>query len=238
MFKEVKKKNKFEEVLDQIKELLLRKQLKIGQKLPNEIELSEKLGISRASLREAYTVLRTLGIIEGRSGEGTVIKKAQPENLSSIMSLVAVSNEMKMDDLFDTRIILERAVSRLAAVNRTEEDLLEIHHILSQATESYDNKDKEKQANFDFLFHKSLVSSTKNKVLVMLVEIISGLLNEQIEATRSKLSTSPEVLERFHHEHYSIYEAIKEKNADKAEQLMEEHLRNSQIELGIIANKL
>lgn len=234
MFKEVKKKKKFEVVLEQIKNLLATKQLKTGQKLPNELELSETLGISRASLREAYTILSLLGIIEGRTGEGTVIKKAQPENLSTVMSLVAVSNDMQMDDLFEVRIILETSAARHAAEKRTEEDLDKIHDLLASASESYLKGDRKEQTDFDFLFHKTLVESTKNRVLVMLIEIISDLLNEQIQMTRSKLSTSPEVLQRFHEEHWKIYESIKEKDADKAQRLMEEHLRNSQLELGIV----
>lgn len=233
MFKEVKKKKKFEVVLDQIKDLLLTKQLTTGQKLPSEIELSEKLGISRSSLREAYTILSILGIIEGRTGEGTVIREARAENLKSIMSLVAVANEVKMDDLFEVRIILETAAVRSAAINRTEENLNKIEKLLLNTEQSYINEDKGAQSNFDFLFHRALVEASQNSVLVMLVEIISDLLNEQIHTTRSKLSTSPKVLKRFHQEHWLIYETLKEGDPDKAHQMMEEHLRNSQLELGI-----
>lgn len=233
MFKEVKKKKKFEVVLDQIKHLLQTNQLKTGQKLPGEIELSERLGISRSSLREAYTILSILGIIEARTGEGTIIKQAEPENLKSIMSLVAVSNNMSMEDLFEARIILEKSATELAAVNRTEDDINTINELLKEADRAYIEGDRIAQTNYDFLFHRAITESSKNQVLVMLNAITSDLLNEQIQTTRRMLSTSPDVLERFQNEHWSIFEAIKSQDANLAVKLVDEHLRNSKLEMGL-----
>src|SRR5699024_6672213 len=140
--------------------------------------------------REAYTILSILGIIEGRSGEGTIIKEAQPENLKSIMSLVAVSNGMDTHELFEVRIILEKSAASLAAKSRKKDDLDRIYNLLSNADRSYTNQDAEEQTNYDFLFHKSIVESSRNKMLVMLIDVISDLLSEQIISTRSELASS------------------------------------------------
>ncbi|ALC89340.1 GntR family transcriptional regulator [Bacillus sp. FJAT-18017] len=234
MFKVIGKKKKFEEVLDQIKSLLIRKELRIGQKLPNEIELSDSMGISRSSLREAFKVLSVLGIIEGKSGEGTVIKQADPENLKSIMSLVAISRGLDTNELFEVRTILEAAAASYTAARRTEKELAHIEQILLEMDEHYVSGDEEAQSQFDFLFHQAIVKASQNRLLLMLVEVISDLLSEQIRNTRSELSTSPEILKRFQREHWAIFAAIKEKDSVKAQKIMSEHLVLAKAELGVV----
>jgi GntR family transcriptional regulator, transcriptional repressor for pyruvate dehydrogenase complex len=234
MFKEIRKKKKFEEVLDQIKSLLVTKKLKIGQKLPNEIELSESMGISRSSLREAFKVLSVLGIIEGKSGEGTIIRQANPENLKSIMSLVAVSKGLDTKELFEVRTILEKAAVGFTATRRTESDLQEIQAILVEMDNHFLSENEEAQSYYDFLFHQSIVKASQNNMLLILMEVISDLLGEQIRTTRRELATSPEVLKRFQEEHWSIYRAIKNKSPEEAKEIMSTHLTYAQMELGVV----
>ncbi|MFK9090496.1 FadR/GntR family transcriptional regulator [Bacillus salipaludis] len=230
MFTVINKKKKFEEVLDQIKKLLITKKLKIGQKLPNEIELSESMGISRSSLREAFKVLSVLGIIEGKSGEGTIIKQADPENLKNIMSLVAISKGLNTNELFEVRTILEMGAVKFTAERRNEMDLQRIETIL-QEMDQLSYEDEEEQAKYDFLFHQSIVSASQNKMLQILVEVISDLLGEQIKTTRSELSRSPEILKRFQEEHWLIYKAIVNKDSEEAERVISSHLTCAQAEL-------
>ena len=238
MFKTIRKKKKFEEVLDQIKNLLIHKKLIVGQKLPNEIELSNSLGVSRSTLREALKILSVLGIIEGKSGEGTTIKQADPENLRSIMSLVAISKGLDTQELFEVRITLETAAASFAAERRSEADLQDIKYILLRMDEYFVNQDEEAEIQFDFLFHQSIVKASHNRMLVLLIEVISDLLGEQIRTTRSELATSLEVLKRFREEHWSIYKAIENQNAVEANQLMAAHLNNAQLELGPLKSEI
>jgi GntR family transcriptional repressor for pyruvate dehydrogenase complex len=234
MFSVINKKKKFEEVLDQIKKLLITKKLKIGQKLPNEIELSESMGISRSSLREAFKVLSVLGIIEGKSGEGTIIKQANPENLKNIMSLVAISKGLNTNELFEVRTILETAAVKFTAERRTEVGLQQMKNILLEM-DNLQNQDgdEEEQANFDFLFHQSIVSASQNRMLLTLVEVISDLLGEQIKTTRSELATSPDILKRFQEEHWAIYRSIEKKDGEEAQRIMSAHLTCAQADLGL-----
>lgn len=234
MFKEIKKKKKFEEVLEQIKLLLLTKRLKIGQKLPNEIELSESMGISRSSLREALKILSILGIIEGKSGEGTIIRQSNPENLKSIMSLVAISKGLDTLELVEVRTILETSSASLAAIRRSDEDLYKIRELLLEMDKNYISGDEETNSNFDFLFHQSIVVASKNRMLMLLVEVISDLLGEQIRTTRRGLATSPEVLERFQKEHWEVYKAIEGGNSEAAEQIMSAHLKSAKLDLDLV----
>ncbi|WP_019152979.1 FadR/GntR family transcriptional regulator [Robertmurraya massiliosenegalensis] len=230
MFKTIKKKKKFEEVLEQIKSLLITNKLRVGQKLPNEIELSDSMGISRSSLREALKILSMIGIVESKSGEGTVIKKADPENLKNIMSLVAISRGLDTFELFEARVILEMAAVRLAAIRRNDEDLKNIEAILEQLDKNYISDHEEENSKLDFLFHRSIVLASKNKMLLLLTEVISDLLGEQIIATRRRYSTTPDILKRFQTEHWEIFRAIKTKNSEEGEKLIASHLEKSRLE--------
>ncbi|WP_462413678.1 FadR/GntR family transcriptional regulator [Neobacillus sp. Marseille-QA0830] len=231
MFTVINKKKKFEEVLDQIKKLLITKKLKIGQKLPNEIELAESMGISRSSLREAFKVLSVIGILEGKSGEGTIIKQAEPENLKNIMSLVAISKGLNTNELFEVRTILEMGAVKLTASRRTASDLQKIEKILIEM-DQLPSENQDEQSENDFLFHQSIVATSKNRMLQMVVEVISDLLSEQIKTTRNELATSPSTLKRFQEEHWSIFKAIEKKDEEEAQRIMLTHLARAQEELG------
>ncbi|BCJ85697.1 FadR/GntR family transcriptional regulator [Effusibacillus dendaii] len=231
MFKAIRHKKIFEEILDQIKELLITKKLKVGQKIPPELELSESWGISRSSVREALRVLDVLGIIEAKTGEGTIIKQADPENLKNIMSLVALSRGIDTIELFEVRTVIEMYSVRLAALNRTDHDLSVLKRYLIKLDDLYVNQEMEIES--DFYFHRWIVEASKNKILVMLMEMISGLLEEQIRETRSLLSASNETLKRFQNQHWEIFQAIEQKQPVRAEKAVLDHLNYAQHELGL-----
>jgi GntR family transcriptional repressor for pyruvate dehydrogenase complex len=235
MFKAVKNKKLFEVILDQIKDLLVTDNLKVGQKIPSEIELSQSLGVSRSSLREALKILSVLGMLESKTGEGTIIRKAEPENLKSLMSLVAVSRGLDTVELFEIRMILEMHSASLAANRRNQEDLNTIKKYLTQMDSEHVNQETE--AASDYSFHIAIVETSKNSILVMLMELISGLLGEQIKETRKKLSSSSKFMEKIQNQHWKIYEAIKEENPEKSHEAMLEHLTYAQQELGIGSNE-
>lgn len=228
MFKTVKNKKIFEVILDQIKELLLKKELVVGQKIPSEIELSESLGISRSSLREALRILDVLGIIEARAGEGTIVKQADPENLKNIMSLVALSRGIDTVELFEVRTVIEMYAARLAALHRSERDLAEIRHHLRRMDDKSLN-DEEGIAS-DYYFHSAIVQASNNKILIMVMELIAGLLEEQIRTTRKRLAAG--ILKRFQQQHWEIYSAIEGGKPEQAEAAVMEHMNYAQQELG------
>jgi GntR family transcriptional regulator, transcriptional repressor for pyruvate dehydrogenase complex len=229
MFKPVKSTTIFEAILDQIRNLLVTKQLTVGQKMPSEIELAESLSISRSSLREALGILRMLGMIEAKTGEGTVIRQASPENLKKVMSLVAVSRGIATEDLFEMRTMLEIYSVRSASVRRTEQDLESMRHWLAQMDNESANQEREVES--DYQFHRSIVEASKNSMLIMQTELISGLLEEQIRSTRIKFANSGEILAVFQKQHWDIYRAIEKRKMKEAEAAMLEHMTYAQQEM-------
>jgi GntR family transcriptional repressor for pyruvate dehydrogenase complex len=75
VFQPIVTKKIYEEIVDQLRDLIARGELKPGQKLPSEREMSESMGVSRASVREALTAMEAIGILDIRPGEGTFVKE-------------------------------------------------------------------------------------------------------------------------------------------------------------------
>ena len=75
IFKPVRNKSLSKMVMESIKEVLIQKTLKPGDRLPTETELCESLGVGKSSVREAIKMLEVLGVVETRQGEGTYIAK-------------------------------------------------------------------------------------------------------------------------------------------------------------------
>src|SRR5665647_750365 len=73
LHKRVKIKSVVNQVLDKFKEALIYKELKPGDRLPSESELSSNLGVGKSSIREAIKMLQVVGVVESRQGEGTFI---------------------------------------------------------------------------------------------------------------------------------------------------------------------
>ncbi|HLV08762.1 MAG TPA: GntR family transcriptional regulator, partial [Halanaerobiales bacterium] len=101
--KPIKNSRVYEQVIDQIKELIYSGQIKRGDKLPSERKLKEQLDVSRASIREAFSALEMIGLIESRPGEGTFIKTSSDKNVLEPLSIVLMLEENNIRDLIELR---------------------------------------------------------------------------------------------------------------------------------------
>lgn len=99
--------------------------LRPGDKLPNEVELSQQLGVSRATLREAIRELAACGVLEVRRGRGTFVSEevADIEDFG-FSGLERLQGQLR--DLFELRSIFEPKAARLACQRATEEELRDI----------------------------------------------------------------------------------------------------------------
>ena len=101
------------------------KKLSPGEKLPNEVELSQEMGVSRATLREAIRELATQGVLEVRRGRGTFVSQQVEEiNDFGFSSLDQVKGQLR--DLFELRAVFEPEMAALACRRATNEELADI----------------------------------------------------------------------------------------------------------------
>ncbi len=221
-FKPIKNNKVYEQVIEQIKNLIYEGKIKRGDKLPSERELKERLNVSRASIREAFSALEMIGLIESRHGEGTFIKKNQERNLLEPLSLILLLEENCVEELVELRRVLEVDAARFAAIRADHEELEDMKMYISDLALSSGFEEKSVQA--DKFFHYTIARASKNKVLYDTMVSISEAMDFHIKNTRTKLVSQKESCERFLSQHQKIYQAIQEKNSKEAMQAMNEHL--------------
>ena len=105
--------------------IIIEKRFSIGDKLSNEIELSQKLNVSRTTLREAKKILVAYNILEIRRGKGTYVTKKAFEQPQDLEQLCAAKVNAK--DLYEMRLIFEPEAAYLAAIRGTDAEIKRIY---------------------------------------------------------------------------------------------------------------
>lgn len=222
MLKDTENLKMYQEVLLKINEIVEEDQLKVGDRLPSERELADRLKVGRSSVREALRALELLGLISTRRGEGTFIEEHTSHRLVEILSFFILRNERSKKDLLEMRKIIELDAVRLAAERIEADTIREMEELIVRSEEQL------KLGNIpldeDYLFHQSIALATNNHLLFKLwkpvVDYGSAILKESLERYGR-----PEVSIQ---EHRKILNALKERNAKEAEEQMRLHLEKSE----------
>ena len=129
-FTPIKTKRLYEEIVEQIKQLITDGKLKPGDKLLAERELAEQFQVSRASVREAIRTLEMLGVIDIRPGEGTFVRRTGADDIIRPLAMFLAVERSSLLDMFEMRRIFETANASLAAERATQEELDQIESTL------------------------------------------------------------------------------------------------------------
>ena len=119
----IKRVSVVEQAISKIYDLILSQNLKENDKLPPERQLSEMLGISRNSLREAIRVLDMLGVVRVDQGSGMVIDSSRVSDaVTKHLTFALLMNREKMNELFEARLVVETECASLAALRASESE--------------------------------------------------------------------------------------------------------------------
>ncbi|MFC5467553.1 FadR/GntR family transcriptional regulator [Cohnella suwonensis] len=221
------KRNHYEEIKDQLARMIMDGKLRVGDKLPSTREMSESFGVGRSTTREALSALKAMGLIEIRQGGGCRVLRNTPAELEVAMpELYSLRmNRETLLELLEARQSLEVSNASVAAAKRTEADVAELASIVSQMelTIGFDLEGE----RTDVCFHRAVAKATRNSILARLFESIASQLEESIrDVRRVELYANKAVAERLFLEHSAIYEAIRNRDAERAARSMREHLRH------------
>lgn len=208
-------------ILKEIDEIIMKDQLKPGDKLPSEREFAERLNVGRSSVREALRTLEILDLIETRRGEGTFLKNSGSERLVKYLAKYYLRDPKARQDVTETRRIIEVEAVRLACERITKEQEEKLLSFVQKSKERF--IDGEIPVEEDYLFHKLLVESCHNRLLL---NIWQPLVEYSKVAIEQSLFTS-ERTKNAVAEHEQIVAAIIEKDMEKAVITLEKHLENS-----------
>lgn len=189
-----------------------------GSKI-SEPELARRFDASRGSLREALMRLESLGLLERRVNVG---------------ARVVDLTERGLLELYDVREALEGMACRLAAQNRTEDDVVELRQMLArhEQQEELQAGTAYYQPEGDFDFHFRIVQASNNDLLI---DTLCNRLYYRVRMYRYQLGMASPRAHRAFREHSHIIEAIEAGDGELAEILMRRHIRASR---NNIENKL
>lgn len=221
-FNPIKDKKVYEQIIDQIKEMIYTGELKKGDKLPSERSLTDELKVSRASIREAFSALEMIGLIESKHGEGTFIKEDTDDNFLKPLSLLFMLEEDFEKELIELRKMIEISVARLAAARASQRDLVEIKKAVQLLEDHFGNAEMSRSADREF--HYALARASRNTLVQKLLNSISEVMDIYLANTIEKIVLDGDKNKILIHQHQKIFAAISNHDGLVAQKMMEEHL--------------
>lgn len=207
-----------DQIIEVIGRLIAEGALKPGDTLPSERDLSEMLKVSRTSVRQALKALDVLGVLEISPGSRTFLNKSITKLLINPLKFMTLLHDITTLELFGTRKIIEVALARLAAVNASETDIKIMKNTLKIAEDNLN--DPKRYVLVEMEFHDNIFKAAGDRVLSAIMASINNLLLENREKSAHLFTNLKDSL----NQHTKIFEAIKEKNPDKAGSAMLDHL--------------
>ncbi|MFD4599783.1 FadR/GntR family transcriptional regulator [Streptomyces sp. NPDC058464] len=218
-----------EQVEQQLREAIMSSVLKPGQRLPSETQLATEFKVSRATIREALRSLAADGLISKQQGSagGSFVQKVDHESLAADLSVsmdtILRLGRITLTEIEYVRQILEVPAARLAAENRTRDQLAELERLLQVEPEL--DPDDPSFAAFDLEFHGRVAAAGGNRVLLAL---FTGLARAQ----RGSAPTAPvkyvdsgaDALAAIHDQHRALVAAIAAGDPDAAGRIMAAHI--------------
>ena len=230
-----------EACVNQLEELILSGELKIGERLPSERDFAAGLNVSRPVLHEALVDLNAKGLVQIVPRRGVIVNDYRRSGSMAILSSLLAYHNGKLDSTFthsliEMRLMVETEAARLAALNRTVENLAEFHALLEQEAGT---GDPQALTELDFSFHLLTAIASGNLVYPLIINSFKGVYTNLTGEFFHKYSDSP-VLEMVKQFHVGLVETFERQDAEDAATTMFKMLKHGEANLlgTAVMNKL
>lgn len=201
--------------------------LKPGDFLPGERALSKYFDVNRTTIRLALKALDFLGVLEISPGCRTKISSSVADLFKNPFKFLNIMHNLTLEELFETRRIIELEIVRKAALTSSEEDIKKLRRHLDISEKNIDKKDRFIRSEFDF--HRQLFMIAKNRILTAVMINLNNLLIilERYEGDFIDLKTRMRSLEQ----HKKIFGYIRDRDPKMAGSAMLDHLDSMYLRL-------
>ncbi len=229
MFETIQFSRLSQNIADQVRQAILSKELKPGDRLPSEKELAQKFGVSKASVREALRALEALGLVQikqGVSGGAFVCEVGADIARESLFNFIFFQNP-SIHEFTQLRSMLEPRIVEIVAPKIEDSDLMRLAENLQETKQHLDS------GHFfyelDISFHREISLITQNRLLSFIVDSMQNALLNIKHALHPDIQFSRQV----YIAHKNIYQALSMRDPYKASQEMLKHIQ--EVEEGLIA---
>lgn len=198
--------------------------LRPGDRLPSERELAERLGVSRATVREALGALQVSGVVETRRGAGSYVVQAPAR-----ASIRALPTDASPSGLLEARTIFEPQIAGLAAQSeRKDPELDRLLEVMAESSDPEDPEQRKRWSDADRAFHRQVALGTHNVVLVAIADYVADIMDQPLwRRLRDESIAAPGHTTLYLAEHRLIAAAIDEGDRAAAEFYVAQHLRHT-----------
>ncbi len=212
--------NVSEIVVQKLKDYILFKNLRTGDKLPSEPQLSELLGISRSSIREAMKTLEGAGIIETMHGKGRFIREFNYDQMVENLSYNLKVHFKDFYEVVQVRKALEEVFLPIAAEKYTEADITELQNILEKLEKDINENKLEKElVDTHTLFHQRLYKVIGNRLLNSLISMFATFQRLLADMNQQSTADYMEFLEK----HRKLLSALESRNREQISECLKGH---------------
>jgi DNA-binding FadR family transcriptional regulator len=226
MFKQVKQNRAFEDVFSQIQALILRGDLRTGDKLPSERQLRETFNVSRGTLREAFRALEQRGLIAIKTGVqgGAIVRPVDTRLMSESLDLLLQHQKISLGELAEFREEVEGLVAAKAAKKARREDVEQLNVILHSIKGCLDADpfDWKETVTEDGKFHFLLARIAGNRVFESVLSTVYDNIYRYFDRFLSK---ERGLMVKNYRDLCKIAEAIRERDSRRAQELVQDHVK-------------
>lgn len=197
--------------------------INLHDRLPPERVLANTYDAARGTVRRALTALEEEGYVEIRPGSGTYVVH-EPEESGS----AAIDNATPLE-LMDTRFALEPHICRLAVLHGRRTDFEVMETLCTRMEASLDDPVDFSEA--DTAFHYALVDSTRNGLLIWIIEQIGNVRGQEDWSRMRHLTLDSETIKTYNTQHRQILNAIRTREPERAANVMKDHLETARLSL-------
>lgn len=219
--REERQRRRYDELVEHYRLKILEGQLRDGDKLPSEREMSEQFGVGRSSVREAVFTLSRLGLVTLQSGARARVTKFSPRvvvrELTNVAKLMLRSPEA-IKDMQHARMIVESGLAREAAKKASDAAIEDIRKALRDNQDAIGDQERFMRTDVDF--HFAIASAVGNPILLAALEGLADWLHDQRRVTLLNGALQTE----NYQEHKDIFLAIESRDPLRAFTTMEEHI--------------
>jgi len=215
-----------EVVANRVIEYIRENKLLPGDRMPREADFCEMLGISRTAVREGLKRLQVLGIVETRPKVGMVVANADLESIFSMIAFSMASSRRRLEDLFDTRYVIETNMAQLLTLHATADDITKLEQC---SREMDDTTTCEQWLACDRNFHIALYRATHNAFISSMVPLLEIFFDDayQLGDADKGFAGFKGYKELAIKEHKRAISALLDRNSDRLNRALTQHLKHS-----------
>ncbi|MDF2610154.1 MAG: regulatory protein GntR [Lachnospiraceae bacterium] len=219
-------------IIEYVKSQIMSGEIRIGDKLPAERELSESLGVSRNSVREALRTLDIMGVISSQHGAGNYLTGDFEKNLMETMSMMFIMNQIYYEQISQLRLGLEIQAMMLAIDNITEHQIEQLESILSKLEQGTE----ENNVVLDKQFHYTITLASKNLLIIDILQAVADVMDHFIVDLRKEILDTKESKQKLQEAHGLMLKSLKNKDKELGREALYKHFSVIDEKLSKITN--